>query len=722
VAACDEGSYTALGDTVEEEVVDVALEEAIEEEPADAPDPLPDHPRIWLTDARLELLRDRQEASTPAAVAIRSWCADHGEDDLDLFVDELGTGMLGAVNYALLYQIQGAPAYAQRAVEIVEHALAHPPAGHSADDWIEGGDWWAARNLVPAVALVLDWTWDWLPESRRDRLADRLVSWCARMTEAEPPGWRDPSTHRFHAYTWALLASGYALLGHHPDAEAILAQARDVMLEAGIAYAEGREVPWEVYGNTTGRADGGMWNEGTAYGNLSSEFLFSSMLAARAAGDAAYADFTFASEYVAFNVYATLPGGGRTLAEGDGALGSLTSALRAAVIMALELATPDRAGHGQQWLGEFTTPSTDAHRLYEEFIWYDEARAAVDYAPAYGESWLARGARTLVWRDGWGADALWIAVRIGILNTAGAHNGLGAITVYRSGDLVADPAVAMGDATLDGDLDHSVLYVPPADPSDEGRLFWGAPEIEHCVSSPAYLYLAGDMTDAYVSQPVDRDNTVARKQREVLVVGGEGVVLVMDRAESLDPADDKIFQLYLGGDPVASGADHVLGTGGADLTIRTVYPEDVVAAVEDVGIPRLRVSTPDAAAAKSFLHLLRVTDHGADPGLLPVAVTGGEVAAAAFAAADGSAEGVVAFSLDPEGDPPAAESFVLAFDHAGGLVRVYLVDLEPGATYYADHALAGATLELTVSTTPLTSGTSHAASADGVVSFEFLVE
>ena len=97
----------------------------------------------------------------------------YGEDDLDLFVDSRGFGVLGAVNYALLYQLQGSPTYATRAWQIVEHALDNPYTGYTADTWIEFDDFYTAHNLVPAVALVLDWTWDWMNESRRERLAGR---------------------------------------------------------------------------------------------------------------------------------------------------------------------------------------------------------------------------------------------------------------------------------------------------------------------------------------------------------------------------------------------------------------------------------------------------------------------------------------------------------------------------------------------------------------------
>lgn len=717
--ACDEKSRPAPEDTSEEEVVDVVEVDEVAGDEADAPDPVPDHPRIWITRAFRDTLELRQDRSTPNAVTIRDWCADHGEDDLDLFVDSRGFGVLGAVNYALLYQLQGSPTYATRAWQIVEHALDNPYEGYTADTWIEFDDFYTARNLVPAVALVLDWTWDWMNESRRERLVEQLDAWASRIVEAEPPGWEDPSSEAFHGYMWALMSAGYAMWDHHPDAATYIEYARDTMLEQGMRFASGEEVTWPVYDNTRGRAQGGMWSAGTSFGNASTEFLLMAVHAVRSAEEIVHPGFTFPEEVVHFNILANLPGSSLTLAEGDGADGELGVDTRIAVLLAVSLSSYQTQQHGQHWLNTHTSRTTTAtaYRLFNEFIWYDDEIESEDYADVIADYHFARGTQTFTWRDGWGGTALWVWVRVGVLNTDHAHNGLGHLALWKGGWLVADKGMATTDSTLHADVDHNVLYVPPDDPTDEGRLFWGASTVDHFRVTLPYVYIAGDMTGPYTSQPTDRNNTVQSKLRQVLLFKIEKVLAVMDRASSFDAADDKIFQLHFESDPVASGTDWRVSSSSADLIVHTAWPDDATAAIDASGISRMRVTTPAATTDKAFLHLLAVRDTGGDLATFPVTATGPELATAGFTAEDGSADYVVTFTRS--GDPPTSD-ITLSFDHASPLVRIYLMDMGPDTPYFTDHVLTGTTLDVTISVTP-GSGTERPSNSDSMLVFEFMI-
>jgi hypothetical protein len=467
-----------------------------------------------------------------------------------------------------------------------------------------------------------------------------------------------------------------------------------------------------------------MWSSGTHHGNAASEHLFSAMLAELSAEGVVHEGFDFPSEVVRFNIHATCPGGGCTHAEGDGALGTLGPATRIPVLMAMALSDASTRGHGQFWVDAATTPTTTAtpYRLFSEFIWYDEDQVPVDYTPTIGNSLWAEGTQTLLWRSGWGDDALWITMRIGLLGTDHAHNGLGHFTVYRNGWLVADRGIEDADGSLHGDEHHNVLYVPPADPSDEGRLYWGASTIEHLSVNMAYAYLAGDMSDVYAAQPPSRSNTVSHKEREFFLVSGAQTLFVMDRGASFDAAHDKIFQLHFAADPVVTSAGHRASGTGADLVVHTAHPAGASGAVETAEGHRLRVTTTDSTQAKSFLHVLRVVDSGAGALLVPVASTEAEVLATAVGSADGSADTVVTFSGDPEGDPPGAASWTLSLDLTGTLVRCFFLDLDPATTYYVVHALTGSALDVTVSTTDPGSATSHTPNEHGILSFEFTPE
>jgi hypothetical protein len=282
--------------------------------------------------------------------------------------------------------------------------------------------------------------------------------------------------------------------------------------------------------------------------------------------------------------------------------------------------------------------------------------------------------------------------------------------------------VEEADGSLHGDVHHNVLYVPPADPSDEGRLYWGASTVDHLSVTLAYTYLAGDMTDVYEAQPSSRANTVSHKEREFFLVTSAGALFVMDRGASFDAADDKIFQLHFAADPVEESGDYRASGTGADLVVHTAHPAGASGAVDAAEGHRLRITTAGSTEAKSFLHVLRVVDAGAGPLVIPMTSSEAELVGAVLGSSDGSADTVVTFSDDPEGDPPAAASWTLSFDLSGTLVRCFFLDLDPAATYYVVHALAGSALDITVSTTDPGSATSHTPNEHGIVSFEFTPE
>jgi|WetSurMetagenome_2_1015567.scaffolds.fasta_scaffold39623_2 hypothetical protein len=670
-----------------------------------------ERPRIWLTPELKTTLQARLARNTTNARNLKSWCDGHMTDDLSGYVGSRATEVLRAINHALMYQLTGNTAYANRAVQIVEYALAHPYTGYTANTWIEFDNFYTTRYLVPPVAIVLDWCYDAMTVAQRTAFANQLDWWANDIMTSSPWSWHDPSNNYYYGHMWAILSAGYAIYGLNANAQTYIDYARGTMLDQAIKFTKDQTIMWELWGSTVGRAKGGQWNEGTAYGCVNYEFLGSSVLAVKSAEGLPYSDFTFPDEAVKYHIYSKHPTGGRMYSDGDGAAGGIDATVRIPVLFCMALATGDTKGYGQQWVNSYTTNCDWSYKLYNEFLWYDDQLAAIPFS-SLPDYYYLEGNQVLFWRSSWSTDGIWLALKLGTLNTDHAHNGLGNLMIYKQGFLATDKAAETGDGMAFSDLDHNVLYIAPG---DDKRLYWGESALEHLASTANYLYLAGNLSGPYLAQPSYRNNTVTHKEREILIIKPENVIAVMDRGTSTDTAHDKIFQMYLHAQAVASGTDYRSSNGSADLVLHRAYPSGSTVSLDTYGAPRLRISTAAASLSKSFLNLLKVTSVGGALTAPQATSSTTDVAAAAFIGANDPVDYVAAFSTDPEGDPTTASSFSISFDRSHSVARAYLANLSPNTAYYISGTTAGATGTVTVSRTSTSGATAYQSGADGFI-------
>jgi hypothetical protein len=670
-----------------------------------------EHPRVWLTPEFKTALQARYARNTTNARNLRTWCDSHMNDDLSPYITNRATEILKAINYALMYQLTGTASYANRAIQIIEYALAHPYSGYTIDTWIDFDNFYTTRYLVPPVALVTDWCWAAMTDAQRTAFVAQLDRWLNRVMTTEPWAWHDPSNNFYYGYTWAFLAAGYAMYGHNANAQTYINYARDTMLDQGIKFTKGQTIMWDLWGSNVGRANGGQWNEGTAYGCVNYEFLCSAVLAVKSAEGLPYSDFTFPDEAVKFYIYSKYPSGSLQYSDGDGAAGGIDATVRIPVLFNIALATGDTKRYGQQWVNTYTSNCDWGYKLYNEFLWYDDQISPLAFGTLPDYDYLD-GTQTLFWRSDWTTNAVWVAMKLGVLNSDHAHNGLGNVMIFKGGFLATDKAAETGDVMASGDIQHNVLYIPPV---EDKKLFWGESKREHFANTANYLYLAGDLSGCYLAQPDYRSNTVEHKEREILIVKPENAIVVMDRGTSFDAARDKVFQIYLHNQAVQSGSQYRSANGSADLVIHRAFPAVSTVTLDTYGPPRLRISTTAAELSKSFLNVLKVSAPGA-AFVSPQATTNTtDVAAAAFVGASDPVDYVAAFSTDPQGDPSTVPSFSISFERNHGTARAYIANLSPNTAYFIGGSTSGTTGVVTVSRTAGGSAIAYQSDANGFI-------
>ncbi len=671
------------------------------------------HPRIWLNSETRPALIERYNRNTTNAGRLRSWCDTNMSASLAGYVDSRALGMLKAVNYALMYQLTGNTAYSSRAVQIIEYGLDNPYTGYTADNWPGFDNFYTDRYLVPAAALVLDWCYNAMTSTQRTRFVAQLDYWANYIISSAPWAWQDASNNYYYGHAWALLTTGYAIYGHNANAQRYIDQAR-MMLTEGVKYTNGEEVAWAVSDNTTGRANGGMWNEGTSYGGVNYEFIFSLVLAVRSAEDpGAHPDFNFPEEAVLFHIYATNPGGDYILSEGDGAgTMTITDKIRVPVLFAIALSDGAEKNYGQYWVNHYSANTTSDYKLYNEFIWYDDGLQEINYDGILPDHYHTDGSQILIWREGWREDDCWISMRIGLLNTDHAHNGLGNFVIYENGALAPDKATETGQNELVSDIHHNVLNIQL---SEDRKLYWGASVIEHFFNNSDYLYYAGDMSDPYLAQPDYRNNTVSHKEREFLLLKKEKTLVVMDRGTSYNAATDKAFQVYLKNAPTQSGGSYRTTNGVSDLLIRTAWPVGATFSTGTNGLPYLQVRVPGVVNSSSFLHLLKVAQAGGSLNASQVTSSRIGMVASAFQSGSDPVDYLVGFSNDPEGDPFTLNDVSFAFNRYSEVVKVYICNLPPNTTFYLAGTADGASASVTVSRSALGEGTSAMSDGEGVL-------
>jgi len=680
------------------------------------------HPRIWLTPQKISQLKERAARNTTTWQRLKLWCDEHINDSESSFLESPGyaTNLLKALNFAIVYKVTEDKIYGDKALNIIKYVVNNPPRGDIVE-WFSYYRWYPVRYGFPPIALTLDWCWEIVSESDRKLLCDNIRYVCEGMLlDDDKWEWHDPASNYFIGDMWALLCGAYVLAnepGYESDVQRYLDYAK-MMLEQSIKYTKGEEVIWENWGNNIGRAQGGMWDEGTAYGCVNSELLFSAILATMTAeNNITYENYNFPNEVLEFYFYATTPDGKYTYSYGDGAAGIIDATVRLPIVFTIALADKQHKEFGQYWLNHYTSDWTLDYKLYNEFIWYDDTIDEIDYTQYLPDYYFAEGGQVLLWRDGWEPNSTWMVFRMGLVNTVHGHNGFGNFFIYKGDYLIKDTAVDLHEYELYSDLDHNVLYIPL---NQDKRLYWGASEIEHLLITDKFIYYAGDLSNPYLSQPTYRNNTVSHKEREFFLIKNQKLLFIMDRGESFDESFDKIFQMYVNRIPENENNFYRCSNGYSDLLFKNLYPQDSeITFTEYKGIPLVQITTPSATRGKTFLTVLKVAPIGSNLTSQPADVTGANLVGGIVRSSDGLSDYLVAFSNDIEGDPIQSNNFTITFDRFSNIIHMYIMNCIPNNTYYVKLNYDGTRTTIQISTNEISESIPINSNSDGMIQYTF---
>lgn len=548
------------------------------------------HPRIFLTPAKLQTLKNRAVAGNPRWTQLE---AEAASSDGGMHVK------------ALVYQITGNAEYCDAAIAAAFDLIDTP--GEYAT---KAGD----------LALVYDWCYARLDAGERTDFNTYFDGWSAGPKTEDSPGWGNYWPR--HGYSYALV--GLATLGDNPSAQAWLDEYRhrryqdnDLPLLERIAA-------------------GGAWPEGMVYDWIANWPRVMAVDAWRdATGENLFASTDWYQERLGYLLLHRWPGTADqfgfkyhpyvSTGDADRNRGSLTNYERIMALILIERFPNDPLARQLQAL--LTAPPFDNSMrfLYHaEFLWFNPDQPTT---PPSQLSHFAAGTGTLFLRSGWPSGATdddtratYITFQSGDHFTYHQHFDQNSFTLFKGGDLLIDSGVYSGEGLSNHDINyyvrtiaHNTLVVynpdedfndarPDATSNDGGQrtvypgsrspqtiedfdkfaVHYETGDILRFEDTPAYSYVLGDATAAYnnptYNQAMDTDlsgNTakVTRFQREFLYLrpqptgdstpSGE-YVLLFDRVGVTEPAysgENTKLLFHMLNEPTVNGAATAVSSG-----------------------------------------------------------------------------------------------------------------------------------------------------------------
>ncbi|MFH1036322.1 MAG: hypothetical protein V1806_17635 [Pseudomonadota bacterium] len=319
-------------------------------------------------------------------------------------------------------------------------SLATNPADPPLDSALKDGEGYIlltddlerAGELVGAVALTLDWAWDFFTPQERQDVAAWLVGQAKAFDGQAFSGFSDQAAQLLRLKALA----GLAAQGLHPQAEALAQQARQEVFAKQILPC------------LQGAGAGGAWFEGSGGGALAGLNLVEFAAAWKSAtGEDLMDSAPWFQDRLGYLLNHQLPGTAtsprgayRLLApDGDQDLNpqEASDLVRMQMLCLLAL-KPQAHFAGWAWveLMDRSTPRFLADsRLVYEFLWYnpDPAVKPLSTAPL---TYLAPGAGRAFLRSDWSPLATWLSFNCGPHFALHQHLDAGSLVIYRQGFLL----------------------------------------------------------------------------------------------------------------------------------------------------------------------------------------------------------------------------------------------------------------------------------------------
>jgi hypothetical protein len=344
-----------------------------------------------------------------------------------------------------------------RVVHQTATSLATDPADPPLDSALKAGEPYLllmddldrAGEMAGAVALTLDWAWDFFTPQERQDTAAWLVGQAKAFPGLTPSCFSSQATQLLRLQALA----GLAAQGLHPQAEALAQQARQV----GFGK--------EILPCLQQAGAGGAWFEGSAGGAVAGRNLLEFVAAWKSAtGEDLMDSAPWFQDRLGYLVNHQLPGiassprgGYRRLApDGDQYLDpqEASDLVRMQVLLLLALRPQSQfAGWAlvettERGASRFLADS----RLVYEFLWYnpDPMLKSLSTAPL---SYLAPGAGRAFLRSDWSPLGTWLSFNCGPHFSRHQHLDAGSLIIYRQGLLLPAGGIFDGSDSL-----HALNY------------------------------------------------------------------------------------------------------------------------------------------------------------------------------------------------------------------------------------------------------------------------
>jgi hypothetical protein len=580
------------------------------------------HPRVWLTPARLTLLKNYAARNTPRWQKVLAAAnAALTNSNATIWGDD-GAG----VELGLAYQVTGNVAYAQRDIQLlVAEAV-------SSNDLSQGGAWWGYRYLPDYIAAY-DWCYDQMTTAQRQQVAkwlmDRADAVWPETNSARNGGWGLwPSNNYYWGFMFTCPAA-LAAYGDDPTTSGTVSSPNRPLyhINLGLTHWKNDVLPWA---NSWGV--GGMFAESTGYDSTNYVAMIADgYLTAYGTDLVNNGGTTFLHDSMLWRLHSTTPTLDRYYPLGDrptspGAWLSDWDRWRMCVPMTDTTDTVLQP-YGKDWLNTIT-PSLDTTSIMcgYDFLYYNEDAASMDYTKSLPLWYYASGPGILLRRSGWTSTASYFGIWAGPNAEAHQDMDVNGFQIFKGNWLAGAASLWSNSGEIEATNSHNNLTFSGADQTWQNPGPGGQMLKEE--NTAEYSYFAGQAAPAYLNGT----NPVTDYVRKFVYVPGDAYV-VFDRVKLTSGSLTKEWHLQCANAPVISGRNFTAANGAYQINGQSLLPASGVTLAKvsmssqtsgnSTGY-RVDVNTADGLATDYLLNVLQLTPTGtaATPAQLITASTG----------------------------------------------------------------------------------------------------
>lgn len=679
------------------------------------------HPRVMLNSEIIGKLKNRRASNSAEWQRLKqrldayySWT---GEQIISDYIGQYEYIM----TYALGYYASDNQAYINKAVDIL---MAFYNATNDASIQFDSG--YRSRSYLFSLALGYDWCYNFMSESQRQQIRDRIIVWADWVKANGYAVWGtqyfEPGNNYSAGHLAGINCAGYAI---HSENSA-----------KGNAYlTHSTNTISQILPFINSRLQGGDANEGWSYGSGYAMSLFYAFAATKTASTDQrdyFLETTWDEQIIEFLIYATLPDRDHLLPNGDWAresTGLIWDQHRTVADQISSYSDKQTARQIACYWGKETYPTSDFHNFYvwRPFLFYNNEETVTDYktiSPFSNRNWVftdSSGTGQFVQRTDWSTNATWVSFRAGGMYGDHAHNGNGHAEIWENGWLVIDENILSRSGTLIPDHAHNRVQIQPMSET------WNLPrnpynraehaQIPRREFTSAYSYIWENSTNVYQLQ---KDNTATKTERQFFWLPDSKIMVTFDIAATTSSSYYKRNRWHFFDTPQRNGNILSYSNGSSKVFCHPVYPLNPTITINSVTAD---IEYATAMQKNYFVTALYTTSSSASA----LSVQGISRDAGNVQQSDvyGAAvtRGTTTYSVVFAGDDAGYN-----YDHIGYSMEIssssshYLTGLDPSASYYVTLSSVGNTLTVDVSKDQSVNAIPLSASENGVLHFSYSLE